>query len=290
MTSIVDRGQIDGARSPAASYFLWPEARRSTRFGQGAVKGRSDPGGIRRPGRTRARHVVERRPRGGSSSASRGTWRRKVARPLVELLRRAHLRTGRLRTASVAERHRLDLIVGDVERGRAERCVEARATRASRRGASRRGSRAARRRGSWRLADDRAAHRDALALAAGELRRRADRGAPRGRAARRRRRRACRSRPSASAAAEPEAEVVANGQVRIERVALEDHRDVAVARREAGDVAVADRDRSRAASSRPAMSAEQRRLAAARSARRAPGTRRRGSRGEMSSTATTSPA
>ena len=42
---------------------------------------------------------------------------------------------------------------------------------------------------------------------------------------------------------EPVAEVVAHGHVRVERVRLEDHRDVAVARRELGDVPLADRDR-----------------------------------------------
>ena len=41
---------------------------------------------------------------------------------------------------------------------------------------------------------------------------------------------------------QPVAEVLAHGHVRVERVGLEDHRDVAAARREVGDVAVADRD------------------------------------------------
>ena len=42
-----------------------------------------------------------------------------------------------------------------------------------------------------------------------------------------------------------ELEVLAHRHVRIERVALEDHRDVAVLRRHVVDHAVADRDRAR---------------------------------------------
>ena len=63
---------------------------------------------------------------------------------------------------------------------------------------------------------------------------------------------------------EPVAEVLADGHVRVERVALEDHRDVAVARRQVGDVAAADRDRPRGHLLEPGDHAQERRLAAAR--------------------------
>jgi len=42
--------------------------------------------------------------------------------------------------------------------------------------------------------------------------------------------------------AQCEADVLGDGHVRVERVVLEDHRDVAVLRRKVGDVAVADED------------------------------------------------
>jgi hypothetical protein len=93
-----------------------------------------------------------------------------------------------------------------------------------------------------RLSDDRPAHRHSLPLPAGQLR-----------------------RPAVEQLREPQqlgdlldsapgfglrkpahleavAEVLANAHVRIERVALEDHRHVALARRLVGDVLVTDRD------------------------------------------------
>ena len=80
-----------------------------------------------------------------------------------------------------------------------------------------------------RLAHQRAAQRDALALAAGELRRLARRAARRCRASRRCRRCAARSPAAAHAAQlQAEAEIVAHGHVRIERVVLEHDGDVAV--------------------------------------------------------------
>ena len=62
---------------------------------------------------------------------------------------------------------------------------------------------------------------------------------------------------------EPVAEVLAHGHVRVERVALEHHRDVALARRGVGDVAAADRDRARRRLLEPGDQPQQRRLAAA---------------------------
>ena len=79
-------------------------------------------------------------------------------------------RPSRMHGDAVAERHRLDLVVGDVDHRRARAAAAARRSRrASGRAAWRRGSTAARRAGTPRLADDRAAHRDPLALAAREL-------------------------------------------------------------------------------------------------------------------------
>ena len=65
---------------------------------------------------------------------------------------------------------------------------------------------------------------------------------------------------------QPEAEVAAHGQVRVERVALEHHRDVALARVQPRDVAVADVDRARGDLDDPGEHLQQRRLAAARRA------------------------
>ena len=62
------------------------------------------------------------------------------------------------------------------------------------------------------------------------------------------------------------AEVLAHGHVRVERVGLEDHGDVAAARREVGHVAVADRDRAVRDLLEPGDHPQQRRLAAARRA------------------------
>ena len=95
-----------------------------------------------------------------------------------------------------------------------------------------------------RLADDRAAHRHALALAARqrarlpveELLEREDAGGV----------------PDAlvdlvlrpAPQPQPEGDVVVHRQVRVERIALEDHGDVTVARRDVVDDAVADLDRA----------------------------------------------
>ena len=62
---------------------------------------------------------------------------------------------------------------------------------------------------------------------------------------------------------EPVAEVLAHGHVRVERVVLEDHRDVAVARRELGHVALADEDRPLGDVLEAGDHPHQRRLAAA---------------------------
>jgi hypothetical protein len=114
-----------------------------------------------------------------------------------------------------------------------------------------------------RLAHDRAPHRDALALAAGELRGPAveelveaeERGdllhAPL--------RLGLRRLPHL----EPVADVLAHGHVRIERVALEDHRHVTPPGCKVGDVAPADADVAVGHLLEPGDHPQQRRLAAA---------------------------
>ena len=117
-----------------------------------------------------------------------------------------------------------------------------------------------------RLAHDRAAHRDPLPLAAGQLAGLAvehllqaqdarDLVDPRGDVALGR-----------LAQLQAEAEVPAHRQMRVERVVLEDHRDVALARVEPGDVPAADVDRAGRRLLDPGDQLEQRRLAAARRA------------------------
>ena len=85
-----------------------------------------------------------------------------------------------------------------------------------------------------RFADDRPAQRDALALAAGQLRRPAIEDG----AELERRSGALHALVDArrieAAHAEPERQVLAHALVRVERVALEHHREVALLRRHAG--------------------------------------------------------
>ena len=134
---------------------------------------------------------------------------------------------------AVAERHRLGLVVRDVEHRRAQLVLDPRDLRAHLHAQLRvqvreRLVHQERR----RIAHDRAAHRDALALAAGQvrglavevvlqledLRRLLDLGRDLALADLRQ--------------LEREAHVLAHRHVRVQRVVLEDHRDVAVARRE----------------------------------------------------------
>ncbi len=114
--------------------------------------------------------------------------------------------------------------------------------------------------------DDRAAHRDALALAARELaglalevRLEAEQLRDLARALLALGLRHLRD-------AQRERDVRGDGEVRIERVVLEDHRDVALLRRQVGDVAVADEDRAGVDLLEPGEHAQRRRLARARRA------------------------
>ena len=155
---------------------------------------------------------------------------------------------------ALAERHGLDLVVGDVDRRHAEALVQARELGAHR--DAELGVEVGERlvhevRGG--LAHHGAPHRDALALAAGELAGLAveqlveaedlrdvvhapvDLGLGR------------------LAHLQAERQVLAHGHVRVERVVLEHHRDVAGAGRGVGDVAAADPTTPSVTSSSPAI-------------------------------------
>jgi hypothetical protein len=115
-----------------------------------------------------------------------------------------------------------------------------------------------------RLADDGAAHRDALALAAGELRR-----TPVEQLLEPEHARDLLDAPPdvglrGSPHLQPVAEVLAHAHVRVERVALEDHRDVPLARSEVGDVAAVDHDAAGRRLLEPGDQAQERGLAAPR--------------------------
>ena len=132
-----------------------------------------------------------------------------------------------------------------------------------------------------RPVDQRARERDALPLAAGEL---ARAGAPRSRSSRTIAQRLGDARRARSAGApcaprSPYADVVADGHVREQRVVLEDGVDVAVERRDAGDVLAVEQDRdprSAARSRRSCAGSSSCRTPTGRASRR---TRRRRSRG-----------
>ncbi len=115
-----------------------------------------------------------------------------------------------------------------------------------------------------RLADDRAAHRDALALAAGER----ARLAVEKRAELEDLRRPLHARVDVGrrhpADPEPVGHVLAHRHVRVERVVLEHHRDVAVLRLEPVDDARADRDLAGRDRLEPGNHPQERRLAATR--------------------------
>ncbi len=192
-----------------------------------------------------------------------------VARLLVQGLRRVDLEDVPVPHDgdALAQRHRLDLVVGDVHRRDAELLMELGERRAHpdaelrvevrQRFVHEEG---------LRLAHDRAPHGDALALPAGELRGLAlqelrepeelgdlvDASADV----------RLRHPPHLQAVAE----VLANAHVRVQGVALEDHGDVAVSRREVGHVAAADPDLARRHLLEAGDGAEERRLTAARRA------------------------
>src|SRR5262249_10942913 len=114
-----------------------------------------------------------------------------------------------------------------------------------------------------RLADDRAPHRHPLALSAGEL------GGPsfeeplEAEQLRHLLHLAGRLGLGRLADLEPVAQVLADGHVWVERIALEDHGDVARARRQFSDVAAADRDPAARGLLEPRDHPQERRFAAA---------------------------
>jgi predicted dehydrogenase len=154
-----------------------------------------------------------------------------VDRVRVQLARRVDLlqEAGAHDRDAVAERHRLDLVVGHVHRRRAEALLQARNLRAHLHAQLRievRQRLVHQEHGG--LADDRPAHRDALALAAGKL------GGPAVEVLlevedpRRVQDAALALLGPDVPQLEPEAHVLAHGHLRVQRVVLEDHRDVAV--------------------------------------------------------------
>jgi hypothetical protein len=160
---------------------------------------------------------------------------------------------------------RFHLVVGDVHHRRAEAAVQAGDLGAHRR--AQLGVEVGQRfvqQEHLRLAHQRPAQRHALALAAGQ------RGGP-----------ALQQRPQLqpvgrgfdargdlglrhAAQREPERQVLGHGHVRVQRVALEHHRDVAILRRDVVDHAVVDAQRAAADLLQPGDHPQQRGLAAAR--------------------------
>ena len=168
-----------------------------------------------------------------------------VRRLLVQVARGADLLQDAVleHRDAVAHGERLGLVVGDVDRGDAEPALQRRDLGA---GLHAQLGVEVRQRlvheEHLRLTDDRAAHRDALTLTTGErLRLAAEVGLQVEQLG---------GLEDALGAVlladagdlEREAHVLGDGHVRVQRVVLEDHRDVAILRRDVRDVAIADQD------------------------------------------------
>ena len=189
-----------------------------------------------------------------------------VVRPGIKLQRRADLRDDAAieHDDAVGQRHRLDLVVGDVDHGGPERLVELGQFDAHLH--AQQGVEVGQRlveQENFRLAGQRPADGDALALAAGQLRRfavhqlvklqqrcdfvRALRlHCLRGAGDRQRKR-----------------DIVAHREMRIERVGLEHHGDAPLGRVQPGDIGAVDEDRALGDLLQPGDHAQHRRLAAA---------------------------
>ena len=165
----------------------------------------------------------------------------------------------------VAHRHRLDLVMGDVDRGRLQALVQFLDLAAHRH--AQLGVEVGQRlieQKDLRVAHDRPPHRDALALAARELarialeqrRQRQDFGSAADLARDR--------RLVLLGQRERERHVLAHRHVRVQRVVLEHHRDVAFLGLQVVDAAVADADLTAGDLLEPGNHPQQRRLAAAR--------------------------
>ena len=190
-----------------------------------------------------------------------------VLRVAVELLRRVDLLQLTLAHDgdAITHRHRLGLVVRDVDRRRPELALDAPDLRTHLDAKLRVEVRERLvHQEDLRLTHDRATHRDALTLAARKLLR-----APveiLSQAEQLRRPRDAFLDDVLGRLAQPQAErdVLRDVEMRIEGVILEHHRDVAVFRRERVDDAVSDRDRAVGDLLEPCHHAQRRRLAAAR--------------------------
>ena len=184
----------------------------------------------------------------------------------VERLRRVHLLDGAVAHHGHArpERHRLDLVMRDVDGRDPEPVVQPRQLGAhvdTELGVEVR-ERLVHQEG-LRLADDRPAHGDALALAARERARSALEQVLQPEQPRDVLDAALDLRLRRLAHLQAVAEVLRDGHVRVEGVVLEDHRDVAVAGRQARNLAVADPDLPLGHHLEPGDHPQQCRLAAA---------------------------
>ena len=243
---------------------------------------------------------MPRSPRRGEASTVEEVHRRRAdevgdehaAGPVVDLLRRAELLDHALVHDGdrVGHRHRLDLVVGDVDGGRVDAVVQrAQLARTSARGTRRRACRAARPSGRpsagarWRGRARRAGGRRRQSPPTGG---RAD-GRSAG-AAPSPRRCAGSRRAGMPWAAQRKADVPAHVHVRVEREQLEHEGDVALARRAEGDVLAVEADAARGRQLEPGDHPQRRRLAAARRARAGRRTRRRSTVKFESCTATKS--
>jgi hypothetical protein len=162
------------------------------------------------------------------------------------------------------ERHRFDLIVRDVHGGDAEPAVERSDLRAHLR--AQRGVEVGERfveEEHLRAAHDRAPHGHALPLSAGELLGAALEQVLDAEHRHRLGDQALALGLGGAAHLQAELQVLAHGEVRVERVALKDHGDVTVLRRELGDVSVADHQLAVARGLEPGDDPQRRRFAAA---------------------------
>ena len=192
---------------------------------------------------------------------------KQVGRPVVEVERLADLLDAARvhHHDAVGERHRLDLVVGDIDDRRAEQLVQL-GDLDARRDAQRRvevGQRLVEQEHVG-LAHDRAADGDALALAAGEVAGIAVEQLVEPQHARR-----LGDPPLAlgrrdAGELQAEGHVLAHVHVRVERVGLEHHRDLALGGGERVDESAADVDVAGGDAVEPGDHAQQRRLAAAR--------------------------
>src|SRR6266566_3440018 len=163
----------------------------------------------------------------------------------------------------VGQRHRFDLVVGDIDHGDAQPALQ-RPDLPAHVAAQLRGEVGQRlvHQTNRRLADDRAPERDALLLAAGKLRRLALEQLVEPENAGRAGQPRVPLGPRHLAHLQPEQDVLGDGEVRKQRVGLEHHGHPAPRRRQPGDVAARDGHRAGIRSFEPGDDAQRRRLSA----------------------------